>query len=215
MRIISYELLGAKKQLIEKLKANGYTDKGVLEAFDKVNRHLFLDSIRWHEAYEDAATPIRCNQTISRPSTVALQTQLLEVKKGDKILEIGTGSGFQAAILSAMGAIVFTMERHQELYLHTKQLLDKIDSKIATYFGDGYKGLPQRAPFDKIIVTCGAPEVPTELYKQLKIGGILVIPVGYPAQKMVKITKKENGEDIIKEIGDCAFVPMLEKENRL
>lgn len=202
-------LQGAKKGLISLLKNKGIQDVSVLSAFDKVERHLFVESFLWPHAYEDIALQIHCNQTISQPYTVAFQSQLLEIKKGERVLEIGTGSGFQAAILSEMGAKVYTIERQYDLYKKTKKLLETIDYRIITFFGDGFDGIPKYAPFDKMIVTCGAPNVPTSLLKQLKVGGIIVIPVGEGTQKMQRITKidEENYQEEV--FGDFVFVPML------
>jgi protein-L-isoaspartate(D-aspartate) O-methyltransferase len=210
----SYFLQGAKKALIENLKQKGITDKNILSAFDIVERHLFLESFMWDKAYLDIALPIHHGQTISQPYTVAFQSQLLEVKKGDKILEIGTGSGFQAAILSAMGAKVYSVERHLELHQKTKLLLEKIDYRIILHYGDGFKGWPKYAPFDKIIVTCGAPNVPTSLLDQLKINGMIVIPVGEKSQKMIRITKLDEENYKEEEFGNFVFVPMLENKTR-
>ena len=211
-----YYLAKPKAELIELLRQKGITDTNVLKAFEKVDRHLFVEEVEWQRAYSDIALPIRCNQTISRPFTVAIQSQLLEVKKRDKVLEIGTGSGFQAAILDAMGADVYSIERHQELYRFAKKLLDNIAPSIALYSSDGFKGLPQKAPFDKIIVTCGAMSIPPALFEQLKIGGIMVIPIGENSQKMIKIVKIDETKYEKTEYGEFIFVPMLEnirKEN--
>lgn len=202
-------LQGAKKGLITLLKSKGIHDELVLTAFDQVERHLFIESFLWPHAYEDIALQIHCNQTISQPYTVAFQSQLLQVKKGDKILEIGTGSGFQAAILSNMGAKVYSIERQYDLYKKTKKLLEKIDYKIITIYGDGFEGNRNFAPYDKMIVTCGAPNVPISLLNQLKTGGMIVIPVGEGTQKMKRITKV-NEEEFQEEVfGDFVFVPML------
>ena len=206
----SYYLRNERLELIEQLKKKGITDQNVLKAFEKVKRHLFVEGVEECRAYLDIPLPIRCNQTISRPLTVAMQSQLLEVKKRDKILEIGTGSGFQAAILDAMGADVYSIERHHELYRFTKKLLDEIAPSIALYSSDGFKGLPQKAPFDKIIVTCGAVSIPPLLFEQLKIGGIMVIPIGETTQKMIKIVKIDEVNFEKTEYGEFTFVPMLE-----
>lgn len=198
--------------MIEMLRKKGITDENVLLAFDKVDRHLFVESFLWDQVYEDVALKLMTGQTISHPSTVAFQSQLLQVKKGDKILEIGTGSGFQAAILSAMGGRVFTVERQQVLFERTSQLLERIDDRIVTRFGDGFKGLPAFAPYKKIIVTCGAPSVPETLIRQLAVGGTMVIPVGDESQTMYRITKvdEENVEE--EKFGDFLFVPMLKEK---
>lgn len=209
-----YDLLGAKKLLIKQLKDKGISDPLVINAFEKVDRHLFLESYLWPRAYLDIAIGIDNDQTISQPYTVAFQSQLLQVKKGDRILEIGTGSGFQAAILDAMGARVFTIERHLELHRKAKTLLDQISSKIILEYGDGFLGFPEYAPYDKIIVTCGAPEIPPALVNQLKIGGIMVIPFGQNVQKMLKITKVDAQNILTEECGDFVFVPMLQEKER-
>ncbi|MDD3645233.1 MAG: protein-L-isoaspartate(D-aspartate) O-methyltransferase, partial [Bacteroidales bacterium] len=187
----------------------GIHDQKVLDAIGKVERHLFLESFLWSRAYEDIALPIYCEQTISQPYTVAFQTQLLEVQKGDKILEIGTGSGYQATILSAMGAKVYSIERHYELYKRTKKLLETIDHKIFLFYGDGYQGVPQYAPYDKIIITCGAPNIPETLMDQLKVGGYMVVPVGEGTQVMKRVTKLDNNEYKIEDFGYFVFVPMV------
>ena len=205
-----YLLLGTKRNLIQLLRNKGITDENVLSAILKVDRHLFVESYLWSRAYEDAPLPIYCGQTISQPSTVAFQTQLLRVSKGDKILEIGTGSGYQAAVLSAMGAKVFSVERHVDLFVKTKELLSQIDPKIILRCGDGFAGLPAFAPFNKIIVTCGAPEVPAALLKQLSPEGVLVIPVGIEKQVMKRFTKNPDGTICEENFGDFVFVPMLE-----
>ena len=205
-------LLGAKKRLIEELRKKGITDENVLEAFDKVERHRFLESFLWNRAYDDVALKLLTGQTISHPSTVAFQSQLLKITKGLSVLEIGTGSGFQAAILSSMGAHVYTVERQQLLYKRTSKLLAELDSRIVTYFGDGYKGLPRFAPYDRIIVTCGAPDVPEALVQQLKVGGIMVIPVGDESQTMKRFTKIDENNLQEEVFGDFLFVPMLKNE---
>lgn len=207
---MDYLLLGAKKKMIDNLRQKGVCDEQVLAAFDKIDRHLFMDSFMWDKAYEDMALHINCGQTISQPSTVALQTQLLQVKAGEKILEIGTGSGYQAAILGALGARVFTIERHLELFSKAKNLLSKINEKIIVHFGDGFQGFDRYAPFDKIIVTCGAPEIPQALLKQLKVNGIMVIPVGIDNQVMKRITKIDEDNYNEESFGNFNFVPMLE-----
>ena len=203
-------LLGAKKKLINTLREKGINDEQVLAAFDKVDRHLFIDSFLWPKAYEDTALHIYCDQTISQPSTVAFQTMLLQLKPGEKVLEIGTGSGFQAAILGAMGARVFTVERHLELFSKAKDLLSKINDRIILRFGDGFQGFEKYAPYDKVIVTCGAPEIPEALLRQLKPGGIMVIPVGTEGQVMKRITKIDDNNYQEEEFGNFNFVPMLE-----
>lgn len=209
---MDYLLLGAKRNLISKLREKGISDELVLNAFDKVDRHLFVDSFLWDKAYEDTALHILCDQTISQPSTVAFQSQLLQIKPGEKVLEIGTGSGFQAAILGAMGARVFSVERHLELFSRAKNLLSQINDKIIVHFGDGFLGFERYAPYDKIIVTCGAPNIPPTLLKQLKTGGLMVIPVGIDTQIMKRITKIDEDNYQEESFGNFTFVPMLEEK---
>lgn len=210
----NYLLLGQKRRLIESLRQKGITDENVLNAFDKMERHRFLESVLWPRAYDDEALKLTTDQTISKPSTVAFQSQLLEVKRGMKVLEIGTGSGFQAAILYAMGAKVFTVERQIALFKRTKPLLDKLAPSVVTYYGDGFKGYPQFAPYDRVIVTCGAPNVPQALLDQLVTGGIMVIPVGMESQTMKKIVKISETEYEEEDFGNFLFVPMLKERVR-
>jgi protein-L-isoaspartate(D-aspartate) O-methyltransferase len=210
---MNYLLKGAKQQLLSILKEKGIEDKNVLAAFEKVDRHKFVESFMEDKAYLDIALHIKCGQTISQPYTVAFQSQLLQIEKGDKVLEIGTGSGFQAAILSAMGAKVYTIERQETLYNETQKLLEEIDHRIFTFFGDGFNGIPQFAPYNKIIVTCGAPDIPKSLINQLKINGLMVIPVGEDTQKMIRITKTGDNTYKEEEFGDFTFVPMLKETN--
>ena len=210
----NYLLLGQKKRLIELLRQKGITDENVLNAFDKMERHRFLESLLWPRAYEDVALKLTTDQTISKPSTVAFQSQLLEVKRGMKVLEIGTGSGFQAAILYAMGAKVFTIERQIALFKQTKPLLNQLAPSVVTYYGDGFQGYPLFAPYDRVIVTCGAPEIPQALLDQMVIGGIMVIPVGEESQIMKKIVKISDTEYDEEDFGDFVFVPMLKERVR-
>ena len=212
---MNYILKGAKQKLIAILREKGITDQNVLAAFDKVERHKFVESFMESKAYLDIALKINCEQTISQPFTVAFQTQLLKIQKGDKVLEIGTGSGFQAAILSAVGAKVYTIERQEGLYKETRRLLDEIDHKIFTFFGDGFNGIPQYAPYDKIMVTCGAPDIPASLINQLKINGLMVIPVGENTQKMIRVTKTGENAFTKEEFGDFVFVPMLKNTSEM
>lgn len=205
----NYLLLGAKKRLIEELRQKGITDENVLQAFDKVERHRFVESFLWDRAYDDVALKLLNGQTISHPFTVAFQSQLLQVSKGMTVLEIGTGSGFQAAILSAMGARVYSVERQQVLYQRTSKLLAQLDERIVTWYGDGFKGIPMYAPYDRVIVTCGAPDVPPALVQQLKPGGIMVIPVGDESHTMKRLTKMDDGSLQEEVFGDFLFVPML------
>lgn len=205
---------GLRNQLVKIIKDKGVTDKNVLEAIGNIPRHLFLDSSFADFAYQDKAFPIAADQTISQPFTVAYQSELLQVKKGSKILEIGTGSGYQTAVLIEMGAKVFSIERQQELFRKTKLFLQKLNYKPkALIFGDGYKGLPAEAPFDGIIVTAGAPFVPNPLLAQLKIEGRLVIPVGDDVQTMTLFIRKSETDFEKHELGDFRFVPMLKEKN--
>lgn len=205
----SFRHKGLRKKLIEELQTKGITDKAVLDAIGTIPRHLFLESSFLEFAYQDNAFPIGAGQTISQPYTVAVQSSLLEIKKGDKILEIGTGSGYQAAVLHLMGGKVFTIERQKELFIKTKALMLKLGYKMNLFFGDGYQGLPTFAPFSKIIITCGAPFIPEKLVEQLKPGGIMVIPLGEDVQTMTTIKKTMDNELIVEEHGQFRFVPML------
>nr|WP_298992777.1 protein-L-isoaspartate(D-aspartate) O-methyltransferase [uncultured Polaribacter sp.] len=205
---------GLRNQLANVLKAKGITDENVLHAIREIPRHLFIDSSFESHAYQDKAFPIAAEQTISQPYTVAFQSQTLAVKKGDKVLEIGTGSGYQTAVLLLLKAEVFTIERQRELFKKTSRFLPKLNYNPKKFiFGDGYKGLPEQAPFDKIIVTAGAPYVPKPLLAQLKVGGMLLIPVGDKTQIMTQFIRKSATEFEKHELGDFAFVPMLEEKN--
>jgi protein-L-isoaspartate(D-aspartate) O-methyltransferase len=205
---------GLRNLLAKQLEEKGIKDKNVLEAIKKIPRHLFLNSSFEDFAYQDKAFPIGAGQTISQPYTVAFQSQLLQVKKDDKILEIGTGSGYQTAVLVAMGAKVFSVERQKELFKTTSLLLPKMGIKPKHLsFGDGYKGLPQYAPFDSVIVTAGAPVIPQALMAQLKIGGRLVIPVGEQEQIMTMLIRKNETQFEKHEFGEFKFVPLLENKN--
>ena len=205
---------GLRNQLAKQLEEKGITDKKVLEAIKIIPRHLFLDSSFEDFAYQDKAFPIGANQTISQPYTVAFQTQLLQVKKDHKILEIGTGSGYQTAVLCLLGAKVYSVERQNELFKKTSVLLPKLGIRPKHLsFGDGYKGLPNHAPFDSIIVTAGAPIIPKPLMAQLKIGGKLVIPVGEKEQIMTLLIRKNITQFEKHEFGDFKFVPLLENKN--
>ena len=203
---------GLRKRMAQGLKQKGITDENVLNAFASVPRHLFaFDSALIGRAYDDNAFPIAEGQTISQPFTVAYQTQMLEVKKGEKILEIGTGSGYQAAILDELGGRVFTIERVKKLFDLTKSLLPQLGyPTVKCFYGDGFQGLPAFAPFDKILVTAAAPFVPDDLLKQLKTGGILVIPVGEGDTQLMKRFTKISESEIKEEVFDAfRFVPML------
>ena len=205
---------GLRNQLAKLLEDKGITDKKVLEAIKIIPRHLFLDSSFEDFAYQDKAFPIAAGQTISQPYTVAYQTQLLQVKKDDKILEIGTGSGYQTAVLCLLGAKVYSVERQNELFKITSALLPKLGIRPKHLsFGDGYKGLPNHAPFDSIIVTAGAPIIPKPLMAQLKIGGKLLIPLGENEQIMTMLIRKNETQFEKHEFGDFKFVPLLENKN--
>jgi protein-L-isoaspartate(D-aspartate) O-methyltransferase len=205
----NYIQRGLRNKLVKKLKEKGIKDELVLTAISKVPRHVFFDEALLPHAYQDKAFPIGEGQTISQPYTVAFQSEKLEIKRGDKVLEIGTGSGYQACVLLEMGARVYTIEYNKKLYEKTRDFLPKIGYKPFFFFGDGSKGIPLKAPYDKIIVTAGAPVIPTALTDQLAEGGILIIPVGdREKQMMVRITKRD-GKLIKDEFSYFAFVPLL------
>ena len=205
---------GKRRQLVNLLKEKGIMNEAVLEAIKKIPRHFFLDSSFEHHAYQDKAFPIGAEQTISQPYTVAFQSELLEIQKGQNVLEIGTGSGYQTAVLCELGAKVYSIERQQELFKRTKLFLAKLGYRPRYLsFGDGYKGLPEYAPFDSIIVTAGAPFVPKPLLAQLKIGGKLIIPVGDDAQIMTRFIRTSATSFDKKEYGEFRFVPLLENRN--
>lgn len=212
--IDNYRHQGKRKALLDKLQEKGITDVRVLAAMQLIPRHLFLDSGFEDHAYQDKAFPIGAGQTISQPYTVAFQTQLLAVQKDEKVLEIGTGSGYQTAVLCALGAKVYTLERQLELYKKTQLFLQKLGfrPKYAS-FGDGYLGLPEYAPFDKILVTAGAPYIPKPLMAQLKVGGKLVIPVGEDPQIMTVLTRISTKRFEKETFGEFRFVPLLENKN--
>lgn len=203
--------------MVRGLREKGIQDERVLAAMEAVPRHFFLDPAFERIAYEDRAFPISAGQTISQPFTVAFQTQLLEVRKFDKVLEIGTGSGYQACVLAEMGAMVHTMERQRSLYDQLNQFFYlKTYPSMKRFYGDGYQGLPSFAPFDRILVTAGAPEIPDSLISQLKPGGIMVVPVGSDqGQTMVRLKKDEQGQVLpLESFGDFIFVPMLGGRNQ-
>ena len=203
-----------RQKLVDTLIKKGIKDEGVLKAIGKIPRHLFMDSGFIDHAYQDKAFPIGADQTISQPYTVAFQSELLQVKPGDKILEIGTGSGYQCAVLIELGAKVYSIERQQELFKKTSKFLPKIGYRAKNLsFGDGYKGLPEEAPFKSIIVTAGAPFVPNPLLSQLAIGGRLVIPVGDAVQIMTLFIRNGPKEFEKHEFGEFRFVPLLEDKN--
>ncbi len=207
---------GMRKQLVQILREKGIKDERVLAAIEAIPRHFFLDTAFEKQSYEDRAFPISAGQTISQPYTVAFQTQLLEIKKFDKVLEIGTGSAYQACVLAELGNTVFTIERQKELYDFTGQFFFlKKYPNIKRFYGDGFEGLPTYAPFDKIIITAAAPYIPPKLVEQLKPGGIMVTPVGDDkGQKMMRITKDREGNVHEEELGSFSFVPMLEGKNK-
>ncbi len=209
MRQDTFKHKGLRRQMVEALRHKGITDEAVLKAMDEVPRHWFLDSALDALAYEDRALKIGCDQTISHPSTVAMQSQLLDLRSGMKVLEIGTGSGYQTAVLCRMGAKVFTIERQKGLYEQTRRLLADAGFRAQCFLGDGYQGL--NGSYDRIIVTCGAPEIPAALMAQLKVGGIMVIPLGEEEQEMLRITKEgdASGEWRVEKFGTYSFVPML------
>lgn len=207
----SYRHQGLRRRLVDALRKRGVVDDKVLDAIGVVPRHLFIDDTAFLElAYEDAAFPIPCGQTISQPYTVATQSELLKLAPGMRVLEVGTGSGYQTAVLVQMGCKVFSIERHKPLYLQTKERLVRLGYRAALFHGDGYAGLLKEAPFDRVIVTCGAPAVPEKLVDQLKAGGRMVIPVGEgEVQRMLVVERQTNGEILRTDRGAFKFVPML------
>ena len=212
----TYQHKGMRKKLVDLLRNQGITDGRVLEAINTIPRHFFLDSAFDKIAYEDRAFEIAAGQTISQPYTVAYQTELLAIKKSEKILEIGTGSGYQTTILAEMGARVFTIERQKKLYDLQKEYYFKNKYPgIKFFFGDGFEGLPTYAPFDKIIITAAAPHIPPKLLQQLKVGGIMVLPLDEgESQRMLRLTKLEDGSIKEETFKQFSFVPMLTGKNR-
>jgi len=214
MKIIedNYRHKGMRQQLVNQLRGAGFNDERVLAAINEVPRHVFLDSSFVEFAYTDQPFAIGAGQTISQPSTVAFQTSLLNVERGMKVLEIGTGSGYQACVLASLGAKVFSIERQRNLYFRTKEILEQLPYRVKTFLGDGYEGLETYKPFDRVIITAGAPMVPPKLVDQLKPGGIMVIPMNNAfgeGQTMVRLTKTSDGSLQREEFGDFKFVPML------
>lgn len=210
----NYRHKGLRKQMVDALRTKGITDEAVLAAINEVPRHVFLDSSFVELAYQDQAFPIGSGQTISQPSTVAFQTQLLGIEKGMKVLEIGTGSGYQACVLAAMGAKVFSIERQRNLFFKTKEILEQLPFRVKVFLGDGYEGLPTYQPFDRVIITAGAPSIPAKLVEQMKPGGIMVIPMDNTegdGQTMLRVTKMEDGSLKKESFGDFKFVPMLKE----
>lgn len=214
--IDTYQHKGLRKQLVELLRTKGLTDEKVLAAINNIPRHYFLDSAFDKIAYEDRAFPIGEEQTISQPYTVGYQSQLLEIKPLEKVLEIGTGSVYQASVLAEMGAKVFTIERQKKLYEKNKEFIFKNKyPNIKFFYGDGFRGLPTYAPFDKIIITAAAPFVPPALVAQLKTGGYMVLPVDLgPFQQMLRITKQAEGSYTEERFDNFSFVPMLEGKSQ-
>lgn len=213
----NYRHKGLRKQLVDALRSKGITDEAVLSALNEVPRHVFLDSSFVELAYQDKAFPIGSGQTISQPFTVAFQTQLLQVERGMKVLEIGTGSGYQACVLAAMGARVFSIERQRNLYFKTKEILEQLPFRVKTFLGDGFEGLSTYQPFDRIIITAGAPFIPEALVAQMKTNGIMVIPMDNKdgdGQTMLRIKKSEDGTLKQEAFGDFKFVPMLKEIGR-
>lgn len=208
----TYQHKGLRRQLVELLRKKGITDENVLTAINNIPRHFFLDSAFDKIAYEDRAFPIGEQQTISQPYTVAYQTQLLDIKPNDKVLEIGTGSMYQASVLAEMGAKVFTIERQKKLYEKNKAFIFKSKYRnIKFFYGDGFQGLPTYALFDKVIITAAAPYIPPKLVEQLKTGGMMVIPVDLgPVTQMLRLTKLADGDYAEERFDNFSFVPMLE-----
>ncbi|MCD6201404.1 MAG: protein-L-isoaspartate(D-aspartate) O-methyltransferase [Bacteroidales bacterium] len=209
----NYRHKGLREKLVEELRGKGITSKAVLDAINKVPRHLFMDTGFLNYAYKDQAFPIGAGQTISQPYTVAFQTELLDIQKGDKVLEIGTGSGYQTAVLLELGARVFTIERQKELFLNSQALLTRLGYHPRFFYGDGYKGLPAFAPFEKILITAAAPEIPDTLIRQLKNNGILVAPVGGETQEMTRVIKHSRDDVDVTKHGYFVFVPMMKGTN--
>lgn len=207
----SFKHKGLRRQMIDYLRTKGISDERVLQAMNEVPRHFFLDSSLDVLAYQDRALSILCEQTISQPSTVAFQTQLLNIQEDDKVLEIGTGSGYQTCVLCKMKARVYTIERYKPLHNSAQELFSLLKCHPKCFFGDGYLGLPRYAPFDKIIVTCGADKLPEVLLQQMKVGGVMVIPIGNDTQTMYRITKTGVNNFEQEAFGDFKFVPMLQE----
>ncbi len=211
MFVDSYKHKGMRRLMVEHLSNKGISDQRVLDAMNNVPRHFFLDSSLDTLAYEDRALEILCQQTISQPSTVAFQTQLLDVSPFEKIMEIGTGSGYQTSVLCKMQARVYTIERFKPLHNSAQLIFDALKIKPKCFFGDGYLGLPAFAPFDKILITCAAPSIPKTLVSQLKIGGVMVAPIGVDTQTMYRIQRISETEIDVQSYGEFKFVPMLKE----
>jgi protein-L-isoaspartate(D-aspartate) O-methyltransferase len=212
--IDTYKHKGLRKKLVDLLASKGISDEKVLNAINSIPRHLFLDNAFINFAYKNQAFPIGSEQTISHPYTVAFQSQLLEIRPKDKILEIGTGSGYQCCVLVEMGAKVFSIERHRSLHVKSKLIINKLGYFPKLFFGDGFKGSPAFAPFDKIIITAAAPIIPQDLKNQLKVGGMMIIPLGEgESQEMLRLTKMSESEFKSEQFGDFSFVPMLKDKS--
>ena len=210
----SFQHKGLRKRLVDTIRSKGILDEKVLEAIGRVPRHLFMESSFINFSYTDKAFPIGSGQTISQPYTVAFQTELLEVEKHSKVLEVGTGSGYQTAVLLELGARVYTIERQRQLFLDAQKTLAPLNYKPIYFYGDGYEGLPSYAPFDRILVTAAAPEIPQSLLNQLTIGGILVVPEGDRfGQKMIRVFRKDEHDFQRSEHGHFSFVPLLRGKN--
>jgi protein-L-isoaspartate(D-aspartate) O-methyltransferase len=206
----TFEAKGKRKKLVAELRQKGISDEEVLRAIDTVPRHLFMDPAFLIHAYVDKAFPITSGQTISQPYTVAVQTSLLRLKRRDKILEIGTGSGYQSAILAEMGARVYTIERYRDLYLKAQTILSRLGYTADFFYGDGYEGKPQYGPFDGIIITAAAPEIPQKLLQQLKTGGRLIVPLGNSDTQVMTVVERTGTDSFeYSEHGNFVFVPML------
>ncbi len=211
----SFRHKGLRKKLIDSIRLKGISNEDVLEALGRVPRHLFMDSSFINFSYNDKAFPIASGQTISQPYTVAFQTELLKVEKHHKVLEIGTGSGYQTAVLLELGARVYTIERQRQLFLDAQKNLGPLNYKPSFFYGDGYEGLPSYQPFDRILVTAAAPEIPQLLLNQLAIGGILVVPEGGPeGQKMIQVIRESKEDFQHSEHGHFSFVPLLRGKNK-
>ena len=207
----NYRHKGMRQQMVNQMRADGFSDERVLAAINEVPRHVFLDSSFVEYAYSDQPFSIGSGQTISQPSTVALQTSLLALGSGMKVLEVGTGSGYQACVLAALGAKVFSIERQRNLYFRTKEILEHLPYRVKTFLGDGYEGLESYKYFDRVIITAGAPFIPPKLIDQMKPGGVMVIPMdnGKGGQTMLRVTKNDDGTLSKEEFGSFKFVPML------
>jgi len=206
----TFEAKGKRKKLVDELRKKGITDEDVLRAINTVQRHVFMDPAFLNHAYTDKAFPITSGQTISQPYTVAVQTSLLQVKKRDKVLEVGTGSGYQAAILAEMGVKVYSIERYRDLYLRAQRTLTSLGYSADFFFGDGYEGKPQYGPYDGILITAAAPEIPDALLQQLKTGGRLVVPVGKSDLQVMTVVIRTGPDSFeYSSHGNFVFVPML------